>query len=200
MKTLLLTGFGLWGDETCNSSWEILRDNPLALPAGWQARIEQLPVSWRRGPERLDQLLEAADVRAVVCFGMCRGRTVNVERIAINLNETTRADADGRSAPGDHVIAEGPPAYWSGLPVARLVAALEKAHVPTAVSHHAGGFLCNCIFYRLMHRITAGKTVTTAGFVHVPHFETDGGVSLDSLRLAVPVIATEVMRAADDIG
>jgi len=41
-ETLLLTGFGLWGDETSNSSWEAIRDLDLELPERWKVRREKL--------------------------------------------------------------------------------------------------------------------------------------------------------------
>jgi pyroglutamyl-peptidase len=197
MKTLLLTGFGLWGNESYNSSWEILAGNPLALPPVWQVRTEQLPVSWTDAPARLDALLEDPSIRAVICLGMCGGRAMRIERLAINLNDPDREDSGGRKAPGEYVVPGGPPAYWSGFPVSTLVQALNAARVPAVESRSAGGFLCNFVFYHLLHRLAARTPVTVGGFVHVPHYETEGGLPAELLRLSVPVIAAAVAHAAD---
>ena len=100
----------------------------------------------------------------------------------------------------EFVVPDGPPAYWSGLPIPAILAALEAAHVPAAESRSAGGFLCNFAFYHLMHRLATrprSSARVLGGFVHVPHFETEGGLLVELLRLSVPVIAGEVARAAD---
>ncbi|HEX9783274.1 MAG TPA: pyroglutamyl-peptidase I [Opitutaceae bacterium] len=197
MKTILLSGFGLWGLEAYNSSWDILHENPLALPDDWQPRLHQLPVSWKKVPDALDELLRDSDVRVVICFGMCGGRTINVERIAINLNDIDREDADGARPPGENVVPLGPPAYWTGLPAAATLAALRSARVPAAESRSAGGFLCNFTFYHLMHRLAARKPATVSGFIHVPHYETEGRLPAEMLNLAVPVIAIEAVKHAE---
>lgn len=197
MKTLLLTGFGLWGKETYNTSWEILRDNPLALPDGWRVATDRLPVSWTGAPDALDAALADPTIRAVVCFGMCESRLIRIERIALNLDTPGLLDADGRPPPGEHVAPGAPPAFWTTLPLPALLTALAQANVPAAESRSAGGFLCNHTFYHLMHRLAARTPAAIGGFVHVPHYETEGGLPAGLLRLAVPVIAAETVRAAD---
>jgi pyroglutamyl-peptidase len=197
MKTLVLTGFGLWGEEKYNSSWDIVRDNPIVLPPGWQAVTRQLPVSWRRVPQELDDILTDPDVRAVICFGMCAGRAIRVERLAINLSDLDRPDADLAYSPGEYAVPGGPPAYWSRLDVAATLAALRQAGVPAEESRSAGGFLCNFAFYHLMHRLARREPTTVGGFVHVPHFETEGGLPMEMLHPVPPVVATEAAKLAD---
>lgn len=197
MKTLLLTGFGLWGGERYNSSWETLRDLGLDLPPGWQAQTELLDVTWAEGATKLHALLSASDrIGAVVCFGMYPGCDVALERIAINLNDTDRPDASGKRAPSEFVVPGAAPAYWSSLPISSTLAALKHASIPVHESRSAGGFLCNFVFYHLMHRIAKEGRAIPGGFVHLPHFEDAGGLPIDDLRRAVRVIASEVVATA----
>jgi pyroglutamyl-peptidase len=51
----------------------------------------------------------------------------------------------------------------SRLPIDRLVRALRRARIPAAVSHHAGTFLCNHVFY-----VALAETRVPCGFVHLP--------------------------------
>jgi len=197
MKTMVLTGFGLWGEETYNTSWDILRDNPLALPAGWTSRTVKLPVSWSRVPAALDEILADESVRAVVCFGMCSGRAIRLERLAINLNDRGARDADGEEAPDEYVIRGAPPAYWTGFAFNPTLAALRRAGVKAEESRSAGGFVCNFTFYHLMHRLASRSIPAVGGFVHVPHYETEGGLPLEHLSLTVPVVAAEAAKLAD---
>jgi len=66
-ETLLLTGFGLWGNETSNSSWEAIRDLDPELPERWKVRREKLPVEWEKGPSILSDMIDGT-IGAVICF------------------------------------------------------------------------------------------------------------------------------------
>jgi pyroglutamyl-peptidase len=61
----------------------------------------------------------------------------------------------------------GPAAYFSGLPVQAIVAALQRGNLPAEASLSAGTFVCNHVFYGLMH-LAAGRRGLRAGFLHVP--------------------------------
>jgi len=65
------------------------------------------------------------------------------------------------------VIAEGPAAYFASLPVKAMTRALSDAGLPAEVSHTAGTFVCNHVFYGLMHALKE-RAQTRGGFVHVP--------------------------------
>jgi pyroglutamyl-peptidase len=49
-----------------------------------------------------------------------------------------------------------------------LGAAVRAEGIPAAVSRDAGGFLCNHVFYELMHLIATERPGLRGGFVHVP--------------------------------
>ncbi len=65
------------------------------------------------------------------------------------------------------VVAGGPVGYFSTLPIKAIVAALRGAGLPASVSQTAGTFVCNHVFYGLMHH-TAGMHLK-AGFIHIPY-------------------------------
>jgi pyroglutamyl-peptidase len=93
------------------------------------------------------------------------------------------------------VLAGGPAAYWSTLPVARIVSALVDAGVPAAASPDAGGFVCNHLFYGLMHLIATERPGIRGGFVHLPCLpeqvagRSGPSMGLDTLVRAVEVVA-----------
>jgi pyroglutamyl-peptidase len=192
-RTLLLTGFGLWGDETYNSSWEAIRQLRPELPAGWNLRRVQLPVRWGEGARQLRDLLDPS-IGAAISFGMCGRDRIRPERLAINLADRKRADADGALAPADHLVPEGPAAYWTGFDYPELIQELTSAGLPTIESWDAGGFLCNEIFYTLMDgRARLGATFP-AGFVHLPHYESEGGLPLTDLTRAARICVEHALR------
>lgn len=193
--TLLLTGFGLWGGETCNSSWEAIRDLELNLPENWSVRRQQLPVDWELGPPTFQGLIDGT-IGAAVCFGMCGGNQVRPERLAVNLNDRTRPDAREALARSDHLVEEGPPAYWTAFDYRLLVDELRSAGLPTMESRDAGDFLCNAIFYTLMHERERRRASFPAGFIHVPHLGSDEGLSLETLKKAARICIDHAISLA----
>ncbi|RKX34335.1 MAG: hypothetical protein DRP71_07455 [Verrucomicrobia bacterium] len=184
--TLLLTGFGLWGSETTNSSWETIRDLDPDLPENWSVRRRQLPVDWEQGPPTLRGLIDDS-IGAVLCFGMCGGNQIRPEQLAANLNDRTRRDAREALPRSDHLVEDGPPAYQTALDTPTLTNELRSADLPTAESRDAGGFLCNAIFYTLMHERERRHASFPAGFIHLPHIGTEEGLSLEKLTKAARI-------------
>jgi pyroglutamyl-peptidase len=96
---------------------------------------------------------------------------ISIERVAVNLCHARIPDNDGRQPIDKPVMAGGPAAYFSTLPVMEIVKALAHAGLPAEMSMSAGTFVCNHVFYSLMHAVAkqrgAGR-VRHAGFVHVP--------------------------------
>jgi pyroglutamyl-peptidase len=111
---------------------------------------------------------------------------LSIERVAINLDDARIPDNAGHQPLDVPVIPGAPPAYFSTLPVKRIVQRLQAHGHPATVSYTAGTFVCNHLFFALMHTLThamahtpthtptrtpthtPGDTPVLAGFVHVP--------------------------------
>ncbi|WP_295537171.1 pyroglutamyl-peptidase I [uncultured Pseudacidovorax sp.] len=172
MPRILLTGFEPFDRDTVNPSWEVAR----ALD-GWQtdgATVQalQLPCVFGAALARLDQALDAGPAPVlVVGLGLAGGRAeITPERIAINVDDARIPDNAGRQPVDAPVAADGPAAYFSTLPIKAMVHALRAQGLPASVSNTAGTFVCNHLFYGLMHRLAtrADLAGTRGGFVHVP--------------------------------
>jgi pyroglutamyl-peptidase len=59
--------------------------------------------------------------------------------------------------------------YFSTLPIHAIVSALKSDRIPAAISNTAGTYLCNRLFYCVMHCIAMEDLRTQAGFIHVPY-------------------------------
>ena len=128
-----------------------------------------LPVSYARADDGLKRVLGDRDPDVVVCFGLADDReVVTPERFAHNLDEAGQTDNDDAPGSGAEIDVAGPLAYRSTLPVDEIVAALRAEDIPAQVSRDAGGYLCNHVFYSLMHTLKPGRM---GGFVHVPPLE-----------------------------
>jgi pyroglutamyl-peptidase len=87
--------------------------------------------------------------------------------VALNVDDARITDNAGAQPVDRPVVRGGPAAYFSTLPVKAIVADLRAAGLPSEVSHTAGTFVCNHVFYGLMHALRKRKDLR-GGFIHVP--------------------------------
>ena len=167
IKTVLLTGFEPFNKATINPAWEAVRALDGWSGEGFRVEVRQLPCVFMEANRVLAALVDELHPDIVIAVGQAGGRAeISVERVAINVDDASILDNAGRQ-PVDRPIAEdGPAAYFSTLPIKATVAAMREKGLIAGVSQTAGTFVCNHVFYGLMHH-TAGQP-TKAGFIHVP--------------------------------
>lgn len=167
---VLLTGFEPFGGEAINPSWEAVR----ALD-GW--RVGDATVHARRiacvfgqALRELDAAIDELQPTLVIAVGQAGGRAeITPERVAINIDDGRICDNAGGQPIDEPVVAGAPAAYFSTLPIKAIVRDLRAAGVPASVSNSAGTFVCNHLFFGLMHRLAMrGPAGVRGGFVHIP--------------------------------
>jgi len=170
MRTILVTGFEPFGGETSNPSWDAVQQLD-----GWQpdnetiVRALQLPCVFDKSITVLKTQLATLDPVLVLAIGQAGGRTCfSLEKVAINYNDARIADNLGQQPLATATADDGPAAYFSNLPLKHLVAQLRSNGIPAEVSFSAGTFVCNHLFYGLMHALAATPQVR-AGFIHIPY-------------------------------
>ena len=167
---ILLTGFEPFGGESTNPSWLAARDAAARLRAeGLEVQAVELPCIFVDAVRVLEAALEQYHPDLVICAGQAGGRSrVSLERIAINCDDARIPDNAGNAPVDRPVVAGGPAAYFSNLPVKAALADLLAAGIPAEVSQTAGTYVCNHVFYGLMHALRL-RPGTRGGFVHVPY-------------------------------
>lgn len=196
-STILVTGFEPFDNDPINPSWEVARALDGWACAGATVRAVQLPCVFGRSIEQLDAALAQWRPQLVVGLGLAAGRVDwQPERVAINCNDARIPDNAGQQPIDTEVVPGAPAAYFSSLPVKAIVQALRAAGLPAAVSNTAGTFVCNHVFYALMHRL-AGQPGVRGGFVHVPCLPEQAArhPGLPSLSLQTQVEAARVLIA-----
>jgi pyroglutamyl-peptidase len=164
---ILVTGFEPFDGQSLNPSWEVARALHGLTLEGAQVTSVQLPCVFAQALPALQQALAQHHPDIVLALGQAEGRCdFSVERVAINVMDARIADNAGAQPIDVPVIAGGPAAYFSTLPIKSLVAGLKAAGFPASVSQTAGTFVCNQVFYALQHTL-AGLGVHS-GFVHLP--------------------------------
>lgn len=165
---ILVTGFDPFDAEVINASWEAVRRLPDEIH-GTEISQVQIPTVFGRSVEVLRAALVAHDPQVILCVGEAPGRSaITPERVAINVDDALIADNDGAQPIDTPIRADGPPAYFSSLPVKAMVSAIRRAGLPAAVSNTAGTYVCNHVMYELLFMIDREFAGRLGGFVHVP--------------------------------
>lgn len=166
--TILLTGFEPFAGDDLNPSAAIAKALDGALIGAHRVRSCILPCAFGTSLQALEQALQTLAPELVISLGQAGGRAeISVERVAINVDDARIPDNAGAQPVDVPVLASGPAAYFSSLPIKALVAGLREAGIPASVSQTAGTFVCNHVFYGLMHACALRPGVQ-AGFIHVP--------------------------------
>lgn len=166
-RTVLLTGFDPFGGDTINPSWEAVSRLDGDIIGGRNIVAVQLPTTFGGAPRALRAALRRHVPELVICVGQAGGRSaLSLERVAINVNDARIPDNAGAQPIDTPVIARGPAAYFTTLPIKAIHADLLAAGIPSEISQTAGTFVCNQVFYVLMHALAG--TRTRGGFMHIP--------------------------------
>lgn len=203
----LVTGFEPFGGDDLNPTAAALERLPLHLGDVSIATC-LLPTAFGRTLDALDRALEreGAAPDLVLGLGLAGGRAaLSLERIAINLIDARIADNDGARPIDCPVVAGGPAAYFATLPIKAAARALRESGLPAMISHSAGTFVCNQVFYGMLHWAATRRPATRAGFLHVPYLPVqaaarDGAPSMalaDIVRGVETVVGVAASRRDD---
>ena len=205
---VLLTGFDPFEQASVNPSWEAVR----ALD-GWKVgratvHARQVPCVFGEAIETLASAMDELKPELVLCVGQAGGRAeITPERIAINIDDGRIADNAGHQPIDLPVVPGAPAAYFSTLPIKAMVRDLRAAGVPASVSNSAGTFVCNHIFYGLMHRIATHPVPgLRGGFIHIPYlpeqaalFPGAPSMSLATMTEALRIAVTTALAVTQDV-
>ncbi len=206
MTRVLLTGFEPFDGAAVNPSWEAVR-----LAASWNdARFDvaavELPCVFGAAARVLREAVADQEPEVVVCVGQAGGRPdITIERVAVNVDDARIPDNAGNQPVDVPVAHGGPAAYFSGLPIKACVSAVRAAGLPASVSQTAGTYVCNHVFYALMHLIATEHPRCRGGFVHVPfaHEQVLGtgkpSMSIKDMAEALRVIVETAVTVDADI-
>lgn len=187
---ILVTGFEPFNGRDMNPSQLILEQ--LEAPEGVTLIKELLPVEFKATTEILKKQIKEHRTDVVISLGQAGNRPeISVERVAVNLDNCRSsngqkiiADNAGDTPVDEPIVADGPQAYFSNLPVWEMVEAIQKAGVDVAVSYTAGTYVCNHVMYTVLHEVAINYPDTKAGFIHVPFLPEQNPVTGYTMELS----------------
>ena len=170
-KLILVTGFEPFGGDAVNPTQMILDRLPDTV-GDYRVYRLLLPVEFRRAPQLAAEACDALSPAAVILLGQAGGRAaITPETTAKNRADTTKPD-NAVDTPASAVLVPGAPdTLPATLPIEAIIDAIRSCGIPAEASDDAGGYVCNCLLYRmLLHN--RGDVPT--GFIHVPYIREQG--------------------------
>lgn len=198
-KPVLITGFDPFGGDALNPSWLTAQALHGRIIAGHRVIAAQLPTVFGASLTVLRTLVRQHQPALVLCLGLAAGRSaISIERVAINVNDARIADNAGEQPVDEPVVAGAPAAYFSSLPIKAMQASITSGGVPAEVSQTAGTFVCNQVFFGLMHLLATGRGLkaTRGGFIHLPLLPEQGVPNMplkemvEGIRIGIRVALT----------
>ena len=166
---ILVTGFEPFDGAIINPALEAVKRLPETVAGAEVVKVE-LPVVFGREREVLSAAVAEHKPDAVVCIGQAGGRThITPEFVGINYAHARIPDNEGNQPLAQPIVAGGPDAYFTKLPVHAMVEHMRAAGIPAAVSYTAGTFCCNEILYTVLHLCATEYPAMRGGFIHVPY-------------------------------
>ncbi|TQM12788.1 pyroglutamyl-peptidase [Pseudoxanthomonas sp. 3HH-4] len=194
-RTILLTGFQAFGGEQVNPSWQAVSALHGVRIVGHRVVARELPVAFGDSLKVLRAALKETQPTLVICVGQAGGRAqLSLERVAINVDDARIPDNLGQQPVDLPVVQGGPAAYFSTLPIKAMREALHVAGLPAEVSQTAGTYVCNHVFYGLMHALRNRRGVR-AGFIHIPYSPAQATTHAGSPSLAVETVTSALKLA-----
>jgi pyroglutamyl-peptidase len=193
-KRVLLTGFEPFGGAASNPAQDIA----LALDGRESDRYSVhsaiLPVERFGAISALQKQIERHKPEVVICLGVAVGRaSISLEKVAINFDDFRIADNAGQQPIGEPIEPAGPNAYFSSLPLNRIVEALNDKDIAAEISFSAGTFVCNHLMYGTLRLAEKSRNRFRTGFIHIPQ------CSEQVIDAAKPCMAREEMQRAIEI-
>ena len=174
-KVIIVTGFEPFGKDIINPTQIIVNRLPDYLDE-YQIIKLVLPVEFIKAPQLLINLYDRIQPQAVIMLGQAGERkAISIETTAVNLMNVKEGitDNSGYAPYNLPLIKEGKEKIESTLPIDKLIDSLNQNHIPCELSSFAGTFVCNAVFYQMMHHVNSS---IPAGFIHVPFIKEQGHV------------------------
>ena len=178
---VLVTAFEPFGGAESNITQSILSLLPDSL-ADWAIEKVCLPVSFKRAPIVLREAIATFSPDLVIMLGQCpAGENIRLERFAINMMDSSKADNDGYIPNEETIYAHQPLALQTPLSVKALAMSCAETGLPVVVSNSAGLYVCNRVYYEALH------LQQRAIFVHMPN-NMEGMTTIRMLGFLLPKI------------
>ncbi len=195
--TALVTGFEPFDGHNTNPSAEVAKAMDGMRIGGLEVVGLVVPLEYSAILPTVSGALSEHAPEVVVLCGQAYRPVVTVERVALNAVDPYRKDNAGQVPESDAIVPDAPAAYFCSADVWALADALCKEGIPARVSHHAGTYGCNWLYFHVLHMVHTGALGARTVFVHLPplpdQVAASGRHELPSMALDLQVRAVTML-------
>lgn len=213
MKKILLTGFEPYGTTPINPAEQVAKaldgeviDNNVEIIS------TIVPNTFFKSINHVKSIMLEKNVDYVVMMGEYIGRAmITLERFAHRLIDSSRyqlTDNDGISYDAKDTIENGPIAYQCTLPLKTIVETLRAHGIPADISDTAATFVCNHLYYGILHEIAVNKLPSKAVWIHLPMLPSTAALPenlgkpsmcVETSTKAIKIIIQEIIKSPVEI-
>jgi pyroglutamyl-peptidase len=144
---ILLTSFSTWKPHHTTNASDDLLAHISGDAAGSIYFLRRLPVDFELAPQQVRARFDELKPDILVCCGMAEERDkLNIESRAVVGDVTTMTEID--------------------------LEHLTRSLPMTVISHDAGGFVCNTLYFEMLNHLKAQQRQHHCMFAHVPVLDT----------------------------
>lgn len=146
-----------------------------------------LPVVFEKAAIKLDKFLQSHTFDFILCLGEAPIQSLHLEHVALNIMHARIPDNEGFQPLNQPIDVQGKDLYWTSLPLKDIAKLLQENNHPFQESYHAGTYVCNDLFYRVMTFNISSKR----GFIHVPSERLKTPESIQGVQAIVNLLCRE---------
>lgn len=191
-RRILITAFAPFGNWPENASELCLGKLLPLLSTDYEVTARVYPVEFDAARPLLESdLLQNFDL--AIHLGQAQNTSrIRLEAVGLNVGAVPGRPENDMFG----LVANGPAAYQSVLPLTQWAEKLRQQGIPAYVSYHAGTYLCNATLYWAHHFLESTPALTTpVCFIHVPlDISQVAGLPGDYLTLPSQMTANAVAK------
>jgi pyroglutamyl-peptidase len=211
-QLVVLTGFEPFADFHVNPSWEGVKPFDEQEIRGFKIKAFKMSLVYKQIKPVIERIIDTWEPSIMISFGQSYRPVISLEKVALNFADLTNATIlyNCRTRPKDEILdPEAPHAYFTTLPIRKILHHLHHNNIPAEISYTAGTFGCNQAFFHAMHKIHSDRLDTRTGFIHVPclpsqaaQLQSTGKKKPSSMSLETTIKAVDVIikTTIDSIG
>jgi len=175
-KSLLISAFEPFEKRLTNQTMVVLNH-----VHGSHLHKVILPVEFQHGFEQLKKHVETIQPDVVICLGEAGDASPRIEHIAMNMMHARIPDNKGYQPELTPILKGGPTSRTSLIPIENLAKFLSEKDVVFNHSFHAGTYVCNDLYYRMLSAFPEWMIL----FVHVSHRDENLTTSIKTIQAII---------------
>lgn len=201
-RLVVLTGFEPFADFKVNPSWEAAKTFDHKEIDSFKVKSFQIPLTYKEIKPTITRIMDTQKPAVIINLGQSYRALISLEKVAINFADLTESSIlyNCGTRPKDQTLEpNAPTAYFTTLPIRKILNKLRQNNIPAEISYTAGTFGCNQIFYHTMHKIHKDRLDIKAGFIHVPSLPTQAAQLQKTRKKVIPSMNLDTTTKAVEI-